>query len=178
MDIVVRQIDPDLGIARRHYCSARHAVIGWMAVGLHPDADVFCPLCGGLAPSSSPRTLTERSVRVNEYQGRRCEHGFPDLPCGELVKVYPEYDWQFAAQIPAYRPSVPGKNNDLKHVIEWARPCGLCRDRMAAEYAAVLRHELDAVAHMLNEQSREAGKRLRSVDRDITALRPRLRRNS
>jgi hypothetical protein len=68
---------------RRHFCPEQYRVVGVEAYGLHEDAPLFCPLCGGLTTLEAPSPTCRRGFLSDHYG--LIEPELRDL-CEELTK--------------------------------------------------------------------------------------------
>jgi len=173
MQIVISQEAPNQQGVRSHYCMAVHATIGFRVDGLHERADVFCPMCGALAPWDQDRHMYAGLPSPDGYDGRLCEHGKPDITCAALASANEDFAYRLGMtnavrEYPAA--ALAERYGCAPTVVAWVRYCVECRHAFARARAPVLRHELELLHAALAGESRRAQGDLLSISRDICDL--------
>jgi hypothetical protein len=139
VEIRVEITEPTWNDVRPHYCTARGEFIGLRIGGDLFLREVFCPWCGTAVPERAP-SGRDFPVRPEAYDGPRCQHGHPDVPCAELAQ------------------------SDEKAAYELM--CGAIREYRAAELARDLKcaerrvHELRTDLQQLHEAFSELGEQI------------------
>lgn len=168
VEIHVRLADEGEHGRRSHYCTMRASIIRLDAYGVHPYAPVFCPLCGGLVTAENPTARDRFVEKIPGYAGVLCEHGYPSLPCRDLVGACADYELRFRWGVPEYRaaglPAEVGLGDALHR---WAMPCVICRDGFVRDHYGVLEHELRRLCEALCKKSQGIHAQLEAVQSDL-----------
>lgn len=158
---------------RGHYCTELGDTVGILVEGLQQKADIFCPICGALAPWDGDQHLFNGPPHLDDYNGPLCEHGRPDTRCADLAS---EDKWLAFAlgsthAIREYTAAaVATRHNCAPDVIDWVRYCGECRKVIAQAKLPALRHELTLLRAKVAEESRHAQRALTALAEDIRGL--------
>ena len=172
MDIRVR-FDDEKGLGlRRHFCLERSRVVRIDADGVHEDAPLFCPLCGGLTTIEIPRLQDRDIEKIPALGVEVCEHGYPDAPCGELAAgAFADYELRFRWGIPEYRVArLAMEFGPAGALWRWARPCTICRNEFLADRYGVIERELRRLCEALSKKSRTARAAIGGIQSDVNLV--------
>ena len=174
MHISVEQTDPSMMGAKPHFCLAAGQFVGLRFEGNAVVAqEMFCPWCGGAVPQPEGNHNYPRGVRPDKYEGPRCPHGYPDLPCIDLAEIDEQvhYDVFYARAIRDFGAAELARRYGVAPcVAAWIRPCPRCREGRAVESAGILRFELGQIARALAAEDSEARRRLHDLRDDLRKL--------
>jgi hypothetical protein len=157
-----------------HLCpKADGKIIAVTVRGQVVGRDVFCPLCGSVVPPVFSRHRYNRAVHSNVYQGPLCGHGFPDLPCTELAALDETAGFELSTgtTVPEFAAAqLAARYGCAPELVDWVRPCPVCRRDAAVASMPVLRHAFAQVAERLYADVRAAVVRERDLREDVARL--------
>lgn len=159
---------------RTHFCpEAGGQMLSLEVRGSRTVRDIYCPLCGAVVPPELPRHRYDRAVRADAYEGARCVHGFPDLPCTELAALDEAvaFELSMGSAIPEFAAAVLAERYGCApEVVDWVRPCPICRRESALASMPLLRHGLTRIAEALYEGARVARAQEQTLRDDAARL--------
>lgn len=173
MRVVVSDVPANEPGTRNHYCESKREMIGLLVEGQPAGADIFCPLCGALAPWDRDRHFYNGLRPLRSYDGPRCVHGEPDVLCTDLAQTDESaaYELKCTLSIPEYPAAILAlRYGCAPAVIEWARYCAECRQAFAQRNLPVLRHEMSLLNVAIAEESRVAQRTMLHLGEDIRGL--------
>jgi hypothetical protein len=132
-----------------------------------------CPWCGRELGKREPNHNYHYALSPKTYDGPRCEHGYPDVPCMELHDMDFEsgLDLKLGIAIREFRAAALARRYGIAPtVIDWIRPCPHCRKARAGRHRAILDHELGEIAKALAAEEKAARRRVRDLSEDERML--------
>jgi hypothetical protein len=169
--VLVERTEANLGTARPHFCLGIRKFVGLEFRGVPRYLDeLFCPWCGEIVPLREPGHYHDYALRPVSYEGPRCEHGYPDVPCTELydTDLQLELALKYGNAIREFRAAMLARRYGIAPtVLQWIRACPHCRRQAAIQHKALLRHELEQIARALADENKAAARRVEDLRDDV-----------